>query len=215
MPISHDVTTLPILYSFRRCPYAMRARLAITNSKINVELREVILKDKPAALLALSPKGTVPVLQLVEGQVLEESIDIMYWALQHHDPDQWLPPLLIESIKALIQENDDEFKFWLDRYKYADRHPEHSSEFYRTHCECWFVKLENLLVTNKGFLLADHYTLADMALFPFVRQCAHVDREWFLQTPYIHLQAWLDTLIGSPLFTTVMQKHPQWKEIHV
>lgn len=210
MPISRLSTTLPILYSFRRCPYAMRARLAIYNSKIDIELREVVLKDKPPSLLSISPKGTVPVLQLSDGHILEESLDIMKWALQKRDPDQWLSAALIEATQVLIQQNDNEFKYWLDRYKYADRYPQHPLEFYRSHCERWFALLESKLMAHDGFLLADRYTLADMALFPFVRQCAHVDREWFFQTPYVHLQAWLEKLINSNLFTDVMKKHPQW-----
>ena len=201
MPTSRLSATLPVLYSFRRCPYAMRARLALYNSQINIELREVVLKDKPPSLLSISPKGTFPVLQVS---------DIMNWALQKHDPDQWLSANLFESAQLLIQQNDNEFKYWLDRYKYADRYPEHPLEFYRSHCEHWFALLESHLIAHNGFLLADRYTLADMALFPFVRQCAHVDREWFLQTPYVYLQAWLEKLIDSDLFTAVMKKHEQW-----
>ncbi len=210
MTISCRSATQPILYSFRRCPYAMRARLAIYNSQIEIELREVVLKDKPPALLDISPKGTVPVLQLSDASVLEESIDIMNWALQKRDPDEWLSAVLFEPTQLLIQQNDTEFKYWLDRYKYADRYPEHPAEFYRSHCERWFALLERHLMTHDGFLLADRYTLADMALFPFIRQCAHVDREWFLQTSYVHLQAWLDRQINSELFKRVMIKYPQW-----
>ena len=211
MPKSLNLDTLPILYSFRRCPYAMRARLAIFKSKIDIELREVVLKDKPASLLAISPKGTVPVLQLADGAIIEESIEIMYWALHQSDPDEWLPLALQKPIEAMIQQNDDDFKYWLDRYKYADRYPEHSQEYYRSHCERWFLQLEKQLITHSGFLLTDHYTLADMALFPFIRQCAHVDREWFYQTDHKALQAWLDELIGSNLFKKVMDKYPQWQ----
>lgn len=206
----HLSVALPILYSFRRCPYAMRARLALYNSQVDIELREVVLKDKPSSLLAISPKGTVPVLQLSNGFVLQESIDIMNWALHKRDPDEWLSAALFEPTQRLIQQNDKEFKYWLDRYKYADRYPEHPVEFYRSQCEHWFAFLEGKLMAHDGFLLADHYTLADMALFPFVRQCAHVDREWFLQTPYVHLQAWLEKLISSDLFADVMKKHTQW-----
>lgn len=210
MPIPPNTITLPILYSFRRCPYAMRARLAIYNSHLDIELREVVLKEKPASLLAISPKGTVPVLQLPNGRVIEESIDIMYWALQQNDPSHWLPSELKPAIQVLIKQNDDEFKYWLDRYKYADRYLEHPMEFYRSNCENWFAILEQKLISNDGFLLTNRYTLADIALFPFVRQCAHVDRSWFLQTPYLHLQAWLEKMINSNLFTQVMQKQPQW-----
>ncbi len=209
--------TVPtILYSFRRCPYAMRARLAIINSDIKVELREVVLKEKPQAMLDISPKGTVPVLLLSDARVIEESSEIMRWALQHNDPDHWLPAALDKSIQSLISRNDDEFKYWLDRYKYADRFPEHPMDYYRRHCETWFAFLDQQLsmntYLNQSFLLTDHYTLADMALLPFVRQCAHVDRVWFDQTPYTRLRQWLDTWMDSELFRLVMEKHLQWRE---
>ncbi|ROM48718.1 glutathione S-transferase [Pseudomonas canadensis] len=192
-----------LLYSFRRCPYAMRARLALRYSGVPVRIVEVSLKAKPAEMLALSPKGTVPVLN-VDGQVIEESLEIMQWALAQHDPDNWLlqgDP----AVFALIAENDQDFKYHLNRYKYAERYPEHSMEQYRAEGELFLQKLEDLLA-DRAYLLADHPSLADMALAPFVRQFAHVDRAWFAASPYTQLQAWLQRFLESPLFISVMAK---------
>ncbi|MGR3885793.1 glutathione S-transferase [Pseudomonas sp. 1152_12] len=192
-----------LLYSFRRCPYAMRARLALRYSGVIVQIVEVSLKAKPPEMLALSPKGTVPVLS-TDGRVIEQSLDIMQWALAQHDPENWLlhgdPKVL-----ALITENDQVFKHQLDRYKYADRYPQQPMEHYRAEGEVFLQKLEGLLA-HRAFLLADHLSLADVALAPFVRQFAHVDREWFASTPYQQLQAWLQRFVESPLFMAVMAK---------
>ena len=202
----------PILYSFRRCPYAMRARLALAASNIRLEIREVVLKDKPASMLMLSAKGTVPVLQTTAGEVIDESLDIMLWALNKHDPQSWLQPLTPAQYKqamALIETNDNHFKYYLDRYKYADRYPEHTSEYYRQQGESFLIELEKLLTENKA-LLGDHQTLPDMAILPFIRQFAFVDKTWFEQAPYPHLQQWLNDFLHSSLFQNIMQKYPQW-----
>ncbi|MAY42050.1 MULTISPECIES: glutathione S-transferase [unclassified Neptuniibacter] len=204
-------TLQPILYSFRRCPYAMRARLAIAYSQVSVELREIVLRNKPQSMLNISPKGTVPVLLLTDGTVIDESIDIMRWVLSQNDPDCWYGAQYVAAIDKLIDENDTVFKPCLDRYKYADRYPEHSQEYYRSQCEQWFVKLNDLLGSNDGYLLTNQPTLADMALFPFIRQCAHVDLEWFEATSYEHLQCWLADLKSSALFSSSMTKYPAWK----
>ena len=192
-----------LLYSFRRCPYAMRARLALRYSGVPVRIVEVSLKAKPAEMLALSPKGTVPVLS-VEGRVIEESLEIMQWALAQHDSDDWLlqgdPTVL-----ALIAENDQVFKHHLNRYKYAERYPEQPMEHYRAEGEVFLQKLEGLLA-EREYLLAEHLSLADVALAPFVRQFAHVDREWFAGTPYQRLQIWLQRFLESPLLIAVMAK---------
>jgi glutathione S-transferase len=195
------------LYSFRRCPYAMRARMALRYSGVEVQIVEVSLKAKPAEMLALSSKGTVPVLE-VEGRVIDESLDIMRWALAQHDPENWL--LKDDSygslwMEKLIVDNDQFFKIDLNRYKYAERYPEQPMTFYRAEGEKFLGKLEELLGRNE-YLLADHLCLADVALMPFVRQFAHVDREWFGQTPYVRLQAWLQRFIDSELFIGVMKK---------
>lgn len=192
-----------LLYSFRRCPYAMRARLALRYSGVAVRILEVSLKAKLAEMLALSPKGTVPVLS-VNGQVIDESLAIMQWALAQNDPDDWLlqgePRVL-----ALIMENDQAFKHHLDQYKYAERYPQQPMEFYRAQGEVFLQRLEGLLA-QRDYLLADHLSLADVALAPFVRQFAHVDREWFAATPYRRLQDWLRRFLESPLFIAVMAR---------
>ncbi|GAA0263332.1 glutathione S-transferase [Pseudomonas rhodesiae] len=192
-----------LLYSFRRCPYAMRARLALRYSGVAVRIVEVSLKAKPQEMLTLSPKGTVPVLS-VDGQVIDESLAIMQWALAQHDPDDWLlggdPAVL-----ALIAENDGGFKNSLNRYKYAERYPEYPMEHYRAEGAVFLHTLEGLLA-ERAYLLAEHLSLADMALAPFVRQFAHVDRDWFVRAPYPRLQQWLDEFLQSPLFIGVMAK---------
>lgn len=192
-----------LLYSFRRCPYAMRARMALRYAGVPVQIVEVSLKAKPADMLALSPKGTVPVLS-VDGRVIEESLEIMLWALAQHDPDDWLlkgDPRVLQ----LIAENDQAFKHHLNRYKYAERYPEQPMEHYRAEGEVFLRALEALLA-DRFFLLAEHLSLADVALAPFVRQFAHVDREWFASAPYPRLQAWLQRFLESALFVAVMAK---------
>ena len=195
------------LYSFRRCPYAMRARMALRYSGVAVNIVEVSLKAKPAEMLALSSKGTVPVLS-VDGRVIDESLAIMHWALAQSDPQDWLlkdDPVGQQLIAALIEENDQVFKVHLNRYKYAERYPEQPMAFYRVEGEVFLRRLDELL-EGRDYLLAEHPSLADVALMPFVRQFAHVDREWFGQTPYHRLQAWLQQFLESDLFIGVMQK---------
>ena len=201
----------PILYSFRRCPYAMRARLAIQTAGIQVELREVVLKNKPAELLQVSPKATVPVLVLRGGQVINESRDIMLWALQQNDPQHWLGESaeLLEPSNALIDANDAEFKANLDGYKYADRYPE-SADYYRQQGEVFLQKLEERLGRHR-YLLSDQVSLADMAIFPFIRQFAHVDKIWFDQTAYQGVQQWLSHFLASASFNNAMFKYPPWQ----
>jgi glutathione S-transferase len=191
------------LYSFRRCPYAMRARMALRYSGVPVEIVEVSLKAKPAEMLAISPKGTVPVLD-AGGRVIDESLEIMRWALAQNDPQGWL----LDGdarIAELIEANDQVFKVHLNRYKYAERYPEQPMEVYRAEGAVHLQRLEALL-NDHDYLLADHPSLADIALLPFVRQFAHVDREWFAQTPYVRLQAWLQRFLESDLFTSIMKK---------
>jgi glutathione S-transferase len=195
------------LYSFRRCPYAMRARMALRYSTVAVDIVEVSLKAKPAEMLALSSKGTVPVLN-VDGLVIDESLEIMQWALAQHDPQDWLlkdDPQGQRAIAALIEENDQVFKVHLNRYKYAERYPQQPMAFYRAEGEVFLRRLDELL-EGRDYLLVNHPTLADVALMPFIRQFAHVDREWFAQTPYRRLQDWLQRFLASALFTSVMAK---------
>ena len=201
-----------IFYSFRRCPYAMRARLAVRYSQVEVELREVVLKDKPTSLLAYSPKGTVPVLVTHDKKVIDESRDIMHWALSQNDSHDWLrhdQPQLQKQINSLIDENDNEFKAILDKYKYADRHPEFTEAEYREQ-GCHFLEQLELLLTLHNNLIGDDINLADIAIFPFIRQFASVDKVWFEQSPYPKLRTWLARHTSSALFTDVMYKYPQW-----
>ncbi|PCI44253.1 MAG: glutathione S-transferase [Proteobacteria bacterium] len=198
--------TLPILYSFRRCPYAMRARLAIIYSGVQVALREVELKNKPTELLDISPKATVPVLQCPDGHIIDESRNIMLWALKQHDPDCWL-----ESIdQPLIYENDGSFKKSLDCYKYADRFPKYSQMHYREQGEIFLEKVEKLLEKHK-FIQNNHLSYVDIAIFPFIRQFYFVNPLWFESTPYPHLNTWLQTHLNSKLFLNIMRKYPTWQ----
>lgn len=205
------VNGLPILYSFRRCPYAMRARLAIKVSGTPVELREVVLRHKPAALIAASAKATVPVLVLQSGTVIKESLDVMHWALAQHDPQGWLRPEEADAVQPLIEANDGPFKQLLDRYKYAPRHPERSADDYRNEAFERFLAPLNARLQSHRFLLRDTPSLADMALLPFVRQFAQVDAAWFDTAPCEPLRAWLAAFTGSPLFDAVMPKFAAWQ----
>ena len=198
---------MDILYSFRRCPYAMRARMAIAVSGIQVELREVVLRDKPQSLHDISPKATVPVLLTQEQIVIDESLDIMRWALQQSDPENWLNVI----DQALITNNDESFKYWLDRYKYADRYPDESEQFYRKKGEESLLIFEQQL--NKiAYLSGEKIGFTDIAIFPFIRQFTSVDKDWFEHAPYPKLHAWLNELINSVLFQTTMIKYQPWKE---
>ncbi len=204
---------LPILYSFRRCPYAMRGRMGVYVSGVVCELREVVLRDKPDAMLDASPKGTVPVLQTVEGDVIEESLELMLWALKQHDPQGWLRPELgsLDEMLALIDLNDHAFKDHLDRYKYPNRYEGVDPLFHRHEAENFLQVLERRLTTSP-FLFGSRISLADIAIAPFMRQFAHVDKEWFDHTPYKALQEWLSTFLNSSVFTEVMAKFAPWKE---
>ena len=207
--------TLPILYSFRRCPYAMRARLALASSALSCELREVTLRSKPPELLAASPKGTVPVLVLPNGAVIDESLDVMLWALRQHDPDSWLAGD-VDGMRRLIADNDGAFKQHLDRYKYPNRyaaeHTDNAQAFAAGHQAAgaaWLVSLQDRLYEKK-WLFADRASLADMAVLPFVRQFAHTDAAWFAAQPWPQLAAWLARFEASELYTGVMDKHAPW-----
>jgi glutathione S-transferase len=213
---------LGTLYSFRRCPYAMRARLACTLflPPQSLELREVVLKNKPPELLAISPKATVPVLQLnndslLADSIIDESRDIMSWALElapEAYKAQYLPLHLQLEIEELIDENDGPFKWALDRYKYSDRYDE-SEEYYRKLGEIFLRKLEQLL-EQRRYLFTAELSLADIAIFPFVRQFAHVDKQWFEQSPYPKLIQWLKEGLESELFNAIMDKYKPWQAGH-
>ncbi|NVO07792.1 MAG: glutathione S-transferase [Rhodoferax sp.] len=200
----------PVLYSFRRCPYAMRARLALQAAGVEVELREITLRDKPAEMLRASPKGTVPVLVRADGQVLEQSLEIMVWALQQSDPQGWLPTGPMDEALACIAANDGPFKKALDRYKYPARFALAEGLAYREQgaqtLQQWEVRL-----TTQPFLQGGTWGLLDASIAPFVRQFAHTDKAWFAAQHWPHLQRWLDAFESSPAFAAVMDKQPPWQ----
>ena len=186
----------------------MRARMALAASGAEVMLREVLLKDKPAELLAASPKATVPVLVLSDGWVIEESLDVMQWALEYRDPLNWLEGEALDS--DWISACDGDFKHWLDRYKYAERYPEHAAEDYRQNAEAFIQKLEDQL-SSTDWVGGDAANAVDVALFPFMRQFAGVDPSWWQQAPYPHVQQWLENWLNSALFSAIMAKYPRWE----
>ncbi len=197
---------LPILYSFRRCPYAMRGRMALDVAEIALEHREILLKDKPAEMLHASPKGTVPVVVLPDGTVLEESLDVMAWALDQNDPEHWRVAAHKAETDALIAANDGEFKHHLDRYKYATRYEGAVSHEHRHEASNHLNALEARL-SQTPQLFGDKPTLADIAIFPFIRQFANTDRDWFDTQPWPGVQRWLSGHLASERFVRVMKKH--------
>jgi len=202
---------LPVLYSFRRCPYAIRARMAIAYSEISVELRDILLNDKPKDMVSASPKATVPVLRLPDEQVIDESLDVMLWAVMQNDPENWMPDSdeMRTAIMALIEENDGPFKSSLDHYKYHVRFPERTQKEYRHEGEVFLGKLEKRLSDHR-YLFSNEVSLADMAIFPFIRQFSNTDIEWFENAPYPNLQCWLKEILSSRRFSQVMKKRPIW-----
>ncbi|NQY98868.1 MAG: glutathione S-transferase, partial [Henriciella sp.] len=198
----------------RRCPYAMRARMAIARSGIECRLREVVLRDKPAEMLDASPKGTVPVIVKADGSVIEESLDVMAWALAQNDADNWLTPDqgTREDMDALVAESDGPFKRALDRYKYPNRYEEErvvrddQRSLGRNFLEALNTRLE-----GQANLFGDRVSYADIAVFPFIRQFANTDRDWFDAQDLPNLQAWLERHLDSDLFKSVMPKFAQWK----
>ena len=204
---------LPILWSFRRCPYAMRARLAIAAAGITVELREILLRDKPAAFLAVSDKATVPVLQCTDGRVIDESRDIMLWALDQHDPEGWRAPLDADSghVDAFFDRLDGPFKTHLDRYKYASRFEPDAALTHRTTGAATIADFDQLLASQPA-LSGAHLALLDFASLPFVRQFRMADPDWFDAQPWPHLHHWLLDFLDSSRFAAIMQKYSPWQE---
>jgi glutathione S-transferase len=216
-PITQDPAAIapktPILYSFRRCPYAMRARMALVVSGQVCQLREVVLRDKPPSLLEYSRKGTVPVLVLPDETVIDESRDVMRWALNQSDPEGWLAPETgaMTKVEALVDRNDQDFKTHLDRYKYATRYEDADPLEHRTQAERFLAELESRLESNP-YLFGRKVSFADVAIGPFIRQFANADKAWFDSTPYTHLRRWLDSFVSSERFLGSMKKYPQWHE---
>ena len=203
------IVRLPVLYSFRRCPYAMRARMGLAYSGLSHEHREISLKDRPQRLYDISPKGTVPVLQLENGQVIDESIDIMKWALTKNDSQDWYK-YQIEDQDRLIEMNDKEFKKRLDKYKYHIRFPDNDLEDYRNDV-AKSLKLYDERLQVRRYMFGEKIYLADIALMPFVRQCAHVDIAWFNDN-FESLSKWLTSFKESELFTSIMTKYEVWDQ---
>ena len=209
---------IPILYSFRRCPYAMRARMAIAVSGQTCALREIVLRNKPPEMIQASPKSTVPVLVLPDDpddpddRVIEESLEIMHWALGRNDPEGWLAPLSDDrkDIDALIAENDGPFKEHLDRYKYPTRYENADPLHHRAQGTAFLEKLEARLL-KAAFLCGNEFTLADAAISPFIRQFANNDREWFDALDMPGVQRWLKCVLESDYFLRVMEKYPAWE----
>ena len=200
--------TLPILYSFRRCPYAMRARLAIASAGITCELREIVLRDKAPEFLTASPKGTVPVV-VTGGTVLEESLDVMHWALGKNDPEGWLN--VPQEAHSLIAEADGPFKSALDRTKYATRYKDADPSVEREKASVFLRKLDMMLV-EQLYLFGESPSIADMAIAPFVRQFANIDKDWFDAQPWPNLHAWLERFLTSDRFAAIMDKYPKWSD---
>jgi glutathione S-transferase len=198
------MTDEPILYSFRRCPYAMRARLAILSSGIKVELREIVLRDKAPEFLDTSPSGTVPCLK-VGKKVIDESLHVMAWALAQNDPQEWMQ-MPTEGYELMAQ-CDGPFKHSLDRTKYGTRYPDESTSHHRELASAFMRQLNDQLSPN---LFGDKIKLADMAILPFVRQFAHIDQAWFYAQPWPKVIAWLDAFKASETFNAIMPKYPKW-----
>jgi glutathione S-transferase len=214
--MSQSNSHLPILYSLQHCPYAMRARLGILLAQQSVLIRAVVTKNKPAEMLAVSPKGTVPILIIDHVTIIDESIEIMLWALKLNDPQDLLQvedSSKLDAMLELIRRNDKEFKPNLEVYKLAKRFHKESEVADRQSCEDFVAALERKLESGH-YLMGDHASLADYALLPFVRQFARVDRKWYLQSPYPRLRDWLNRHLQMPLYTKAMAKYPLWVDSH-
>jgi glutathione S-transferase len=199
------MSSVPLLYSFRRCPYAIRARLALLSSNTACIIREVKLSEKPAEMLAASPKATVPVLVLPDSSVIEQSLDIMRWSLTRYDPAGWLD----HEDNHLIEANDGPFKHHLDRAKYPDRHGSDANT-HRAACLSMLRPLEDRLA-NTPYLCGEAMSLTDAAILPFIRQFASIDRGWFDAQPLPHIRRWLDGLVASHLFDAAMMRLRPWR----
>ena len=200
----------PTLYSYRRCPYAMRARMALKYAGIQVEHREIELRNKPQSMLQLSPKGTVPVLRM-DDLVIDQSLDILHWALQQSDPYGWKD--VDESVaNSWIEKNDGPFKTLLDQYKYPNRFPELDPEAVLDEALQVMLNPMEQVLQNFQYLMGNRLSWVDVAIFPFIRQFSMVDLKKFEQLPIPAVKKWLNQQLESELFDSVMQKHPTWKD---
>lgn len=216
--MANNHSDLPVLYSLRNCPYAMRARIAIFKAKQTVLLRDLVLSNKPPEMIAASPKGTVPVIVLPNenNRVIEESLEVMLWALNETDPSNLLlreRESALTEMLALIHTFDTDFKTAIEAYKCSKRYKETNVVECRQACETFIQTLEQRL-TNSAFLMGPKESLADIALLPFIRQFARIERQWYLQSPYPNVRQWLNSYLQSPMFTKVMAKYPLWLDNH-
>ena len=208
----NELMSLPILYSLRQCPYAMRARLGLLLAQQSVMLRDIVMTNIPKEIFTASSKGEVPVLVLDNGTVIDESIDIMRWALNKNDPQDLLykkNPYLIDEIQDFIHHNDNEFVDALKKYKAASRYHDDAEVEHRQQCET-FIKDIEVRLSRHEYIFDDEPSLADYAILPFIRQFSRVDRKWYLQSPYPKLRKWLERHYNNPLFSKAMKKYPQW-----
>lgn len=207
------MSELPILWSFRRCPYAMRARLAIKASGQAVHLREILLRDKPEPFLAASAKGTVPVLMLPDGRVIDESRDVMFWALSMADPQGWLAIYHQdkEAVMVHLEALDGDFKHHLDRYKYASRYEE-ADELSHQRAGAVYLSNWNDILSRQPALSGQALGLLDYATLPFVRQFRIANIDWFDSQDWPYLHRWLGDFLQSALFASIMEKYKPWKE---
>jgi len=204
----------PILYSLRQCPYAMRARIGLLLAKQTVLLRDIVMTNIPSEMFTASPKGEVPVLVFDDTRVIDESLEIMIWALNQNDPNNLLyrqQPHAFQNMLDLIHQNDNEFVEALKKYKAASRYHDDAQNFFRQQCEPFIAYLEKRL-TEHDYLFGNTISLADYAILPFIRQFSRVDRKWYLQAPYPKLQRWLEKHYQNPIFSKAMKKYPQWLE---
>lgn len=204
--------SLPTLYSLRQCPYAMRARIALLLAKQPVLLRDIVMTNIPAEMFAASPKGEVPTLVLNDSSVIDESLDIMIWALKQSDPADLLykqQPNNFNEILSLIRRNDNEFVEALKKYKAASRYHDSTETSCRKQCEPFISYIEKCLAEHE-YIFGDSPSLADYAILPFIRQFSRVDRKWYLSSPYAKLREWLERHYQNPIFSKAMKKYPQW-----
>lgn len=207
---------LPVLFSLRRCPYCMRARMGLLLAKQPVMLREVVMNALPMEMLSASPKGTVPVLQFDDSSVIDESLNIMIWALHQNDPNNVLcheQPDLFPIMLNLINRNDNEFTVSLEKYKAASRYHDIDEVHYRQQCEIFIFHIEQQLIKHH-YLMGTRPSLADYALLPFIRQFSRVDRKWYLTAPYPNLKRWLIKQYENPLYSKSMRKDLPWIKNH-
>lgn len=210
---------IPILYSLQHCPYAMRARFGLLMAQQQVMLRAIVMKAKPEEMLAISPKGTVPVLILSDQTVIDESLDIMIWALNKNDPEDLLhkdSPNNLAAMISLIKRNDKEFKPQLEIYKKSKRFRTGTEIEELQKCEIFIAELEQMLAQEErgGNFIGHKAGLIDYALLPFVRQFSKVNRAWFKTAPYPKLQEWLEGHLQSRLYSKAMAQYPLWLDKH-